>query len=103
MELILTGRTMPAAEAKAAGLVTKVVPAAQTVEAALELADAHRRRCRRWRSVPPNVPCWPPRSCRLTAGLRAERAAFFDLFATEDQREGMRAFMEKRQPTWTGR
>ena len=39
----------------------------------------------------------------LTAGLRAERAAFFDLFATEDQREGMRAFMEKRPPTWTGR
>ena len=39
----------------------------------------------------------------LTDGLRAERAAFFDLFATQDQREGMRAFMEKRQPTWTGR
>ena len=39
MELILTGRAMPAAEAKAAGLVTKVVPAAETVEAALELAD----------------------------------------------------------------
>jgi enoyl-CoA hydratase/carnithine racemase len=39
----------------------------------------------------------------LTAGLRAEREAFFDLFATHDQREGMRAFIEKRPATWTGR
>ena len=39
----------------------------------------------------------------LSAGLRAERDAFFDLFATDDQREGMRAFQEKRSPTWTGR
>ena len=43
MELILTGRAIPAAEAKAAGLVTKVVPAAETVETALELADTDRR------------------------------------------------------------
>jgi enoyl-CoA hydratase len=35
--------------------------------------------------------------------LQAERAAFFALFATEDQREGMRAFMQKRRPVWTGR
>ena len=102
MELILTGRSMPAAEAKAAGLVTKVVPAARTLEAALELADT--------------IAAMPPLAVRaakrsvlaaaelsLTAGLRAERAAFFDLFATDDQREGMRAFMEKRPPTWTGR
>ena len=39
----------------------------------------------------------------LSAGLAAERSAFFDLFATEDQREGMRAFMDKRSPVWTGR
>ena len=102
MELILTGRVMPAAEAKAAGLVTKVVAAATTVEAALGLADT--------------IAAMPPLAVRaakrsvlaaaelsLTAGLRAERAAFFDLFATEDQREGMRAFMEKRPPTWSGR
>ena len=102
MELILTGRAMPAEEAKAAGLVTKVVPAAETVEKALELADS--------------IAAMPPLAVRaakrsvlaaadlsLTDGLRAERAAFFDLFATEDQREGMRAFMEKRPPTWTGR
>jgi enoyl-CoA hydratase len=102
MELILTGRAMPAAEAKAAGLVTKVVPAAQTVEAALELADT-------MAAMPPLAVRAAKRSVlaaaelSLTAGLRAERDAFFELFATEDQREGMRAFIEKRSPTWTGR
>ena len=39
----------------------------------------------------------------LSEGLAAERSAFFALFATEDQREGMRAFMDKRSPVWTGR
>ena len=102
MELILTGRAMPAEEAKAAGLVTKVVPSAQTVEAALELADTIA-------GMPPLAVRAAKRSVlaaadlSLSAGLRAERAAFFELFATEDQREGMRAFMEKRPPTWTGR
>jgi len=102
MELVLTGRTMPAAEAYAAGLVTSVVPAAETVEAAVDMAD--------------RIAAMPPRAVRaakrsvlaaaelpLHAGLRAEREAFFDLFATEDQREGMRAFQQKRPPTWTGR
>jgi enoyl-CoA hydratase len=39
----------------------------------------------------------------LTAGLRHERRAFFALFATDDQREGMSAFVEKRRPEWKGR
>ncbi len=101
MELVLTGRTMPATEAKQAGLVTRVVPAAETVDASLELADL--------------IAANPPLAVRaakravlaaaelpLEAGLRAEREAFFDLFATTDQREGMRAFVDKRRPTWTG-
>lgn len=102
MEMILTGRMMDAAEAKARGLVSQVVPAAQTMTAALELADT--------------IAAMPPLAVRaakravqnaselpLSAGLQAERQAFFDLFATDDQREGMHAFMEKRQATWTGR
>ena len=102
MELVLTGRTMSAAEAQAAGLVTMVVPAADVVDAAVDLAD--------------QIAAMPPLAVRaakrsmlaaaelsLSAGLRAEREAFFDLFATDDQREGMRAFQEKRPPTWTGR
>jgi enoyl-CoA hydratase len=102
MELILTGRSMPAAEALAAGLLTSVVPAAQTVQAALELAD-------RIAAMPPLAIRAAKRSVLaaaelpLAAGLRAEREAFFDLFATDDQREGMRAFQEKRPPVWTGR
>jgi enoyl-CoA hydratase len=102
MELILTARTMRADEALAAGLVTKVVPADETVEAALKLADSVA-------SMPPLAARAAKRSVLaaaelpLAAGLRAEREAFFDLFATADQREGMRAFQEKRRPTWTGR
>jgi len=102
MELVLTGRMIEAAEAQAAGLVTRVVPAAETVPAALELADAIA-------TMPPLAVRAAKRAVRaaaempLSAGLRAERDAFFDLFATEDQREGMRAFMEKRPATWTGR
>ena len=102
MELVLTGRSMPAAEALAAGLVTSVVPAADTVPAALELAE-------RIAAMPPLAVRAAKRSVLaaaelpLTAGLRAEREAFFDLFATDDQREGMRAFQEKRSPVWSGR
>lgn len=102
MELVLTGRMMGAAEAHQAGLLTSVVPAAGVVEAALALADTIA-------SMPPLAVRAAKRSVLaaaelpLSAGLRAEREAFFDLFATEDQREGMRAFQEKRSPTWTGR
>jgi enoyl-CoA hydratase len=102
MELVLTGRMIDAAEAHQAGLVTSVVPASSVVDAALELAD-------RIAAMPPLAVRAAKRSVLaaaelpLSAGLRAEREAFFDLFATEDQREGMRAFQEKRPPTWTGR
>ena len=102
MELVLTGRMMDAAEAHAAGLVTSVVPAAEVVATALSLADTIA-------SMPPLAVRAAKRSVLaaaelpLSAGLRAEREAFFDLFATEDQREGMRAFQEKRPPRWTGR
>jgi enoyl-CoA hydratase len=102
MELVLTGRMIDAHEAREAGLVTTVVAAADVVDAALELGDTIA-------SMPPLAVRAAKRSVLaaaelpLSAGLRAEREAFFDLFATEDQREGMRAFQEKRPPTWTGR
>lgn len=102
MEMVLTGRVIDAGEALAAGLVSRVVPRAETVPAALGLADAVA-------AMPPLAVRAAKRAIRqaselpLTAGLRAEREAFFDLFATEDQREGMRAFMEKRPAAWTGR
>lgn len=102
MELILTGRTLDAQEAKSAGLVTMVVPADQTVSAALELAATIA-------TMPPLAVRAAKRSVMsaanlpLAEGLRQERAAFFALFGTQDQREGMAAFVAKRPPVFTGR
>jgi enoyl-CoA hydratase len=102
MELILTGRSVTAAEAERAGLVTRVVPAETTVDAALELAA-------RIAALPPIAVRAAKAAVRaaaelpLSQGLAAERAAFFDLFATADQSEGMAAFIDKRAPVWTGR
>jgi Enoyl-CoA hydratase/carnithine racemase len=101
MDLILTGRTMTAGEADAHGLVTRVVPAEATVDAALELAG--------------RIAAMPPLAVRaakaaildagernLGEGLAREREAFVRLFDTQDQAEGMAAFTEKRPPTWSG-
>ena len=102
MDLILTGRTINAAEAAAAGLVSRVVPADETIEAALELA-------RTIASKAPVAVLAAKEAVRLAeelplaAGLRHERRAFFALFASEDQTEGMAAFVEKRPPQWKGR
>ena len=102
MELILTGRTMSAREAQAARLVTSVVPAPATVDAALELGA--------------RIAAMPPLAVRaakaaildaaerpLGEGLARERDAFFGLFDTHDQAEGMAAFTDKRPPVWSGR
>ncbi|HEV7810775.1 MAG TPA: enoyl-CoA hydratase-related protein [Candidatus Limnocylindrales bacterium] len=102
MDLILTGRTIDAAEAHALGLVTRLVPAGETVDQALELA-------RTIAAQPPVAVLAAKEAVRLAdelplaAGLRHERRAFFALFATEDQTEGMAAFVEKRRPAWRGR
>jgi enoyl-CoA hydratase len=102
MEIILTGRTISAQEADAHGLITRVVPAPATVDAALELAG--------------RIATMPPLAVRaakaaildadersLSDGLARERATFFGLFDTDDQAEGMAAFTEKRPPVWSGR
>ena len=102
MELILTGRSMDAAEAQAAGLVTRVVPAAETLEAALDVAATIA-------AMSPVAVAAAKRSVlradevALAAGLDFERREFYLLFASEDQREGMAAFTEKRAPAWKGR
>jgi enoyl-CoA hydratase len=102
MEMILTGRTMGAREAETHGLVSSVVPAEATVPAALELGSriaamapvavlAAKAAVNRAEELP------------LEAGLEFERRNFYLLFATQDQREGMAAFAEKREPRWQGR
>jgi enoyl-CoA hydratase len=102
MELILTGRSIDAREAERLGLVTRVVPAEATLEAALALAAEIA-------AMPPVAVAAAKRAINeaddgsLTDGLAGERQAFFDLFATADQKEGMAAFVEKRPPRWTGR
>ena len=102
MELILTGRRIRADEAERLGLVTKVVPAAETLAAALDLAVSIAA-----------MPVLAVRAAKaavnavqdlpLAEGLRFERDLFEALFGTEDQREGMAAFLDKRPPAWRGR
>jgi len=102
MELILTGRTIDAAEAARIGLVARVVPAADLLAEALKTADA--------------IAAMPPLAVfaakelvaaagqlPLDEGIRLERRLFHMLAATEDKAEGMAAFIEKRAPVWKGR
>jgi enoyl-CoA hydratase len=102
MEMILTGRTMGAREAEARGLVSSVVPSEATVPAALDLGA-------RIASMAPlailaaKAAVNRAEELSLEAGLEFERRNFYLLFATEDQREGMAAFVEKRPPSWRGR
>ncbi|MBM4408514.1 MAG: enoyl-CoA hydratase [Chloroflexi bacterium] len=101
MELILTGRSISAREAEMMGLVSSVVPSAETFAAALDLAA-------RVASMPPLAVMAAKEAVdrahelALTAGLEFERREFYGLFASADQKEGMAAFIEKRRPDWTG-
>lgn len=101
-ELILTGRQIDAAEAERIGLVTAVVPPEEVLSRALELAAriaaGPRLAVRAAKAAIARAFELP-----LRAGLDFERRAFSLLFATEDRREGMAAFLEKRPPTFRGR
>jgi enoyl-CoA hydratase len=97
MDLCLTGRMMDATEAERAGLVARVVPLASLMEEALKAADAIAAM-----SLPALMMAKDAVSrafeTSLAEGVRFERRAFQSLFATEDQREGMMAFVGKRPP-----
>ncbi|GAB2702205.1 enoyl-CoA hydratase [Nocardia thraciensis] len=100
MDLILTGRSMDAEEAERAGLVARIVPAADLVSTALEVAETIASM-----SLPSVMIAKEAvnRSYEstLTEGLRFERRVFHSLFATDDQTEGMNAFIEKRAANFT--
>ncbi len=99
MDLILTGRMMDAAEAERANLVARVVPAASLMDEAMKTADTIANMSL------PSVLAGKEAINRafessLAEGVVFERRIFHSLFATEDQKEGMKAFVEKRKPEW---
>jgi enoyl-CoA hydratase len=102
MDLVLTGRTIDAVEAERAGLVSRVVPAAELLDEALKAAD-------RIAAMPPLAVLAAKelvnaaQELPLTEGIRLERRLFHLLAATDDKAEGMAAFLEKRAPVWTGK
>jgi enoyl-CoA hydratase len=102
MDLILTGRMMDAAEAERSGLVARVVPAAKLMDEAMGVAETIASM-----SLPSAMAAKEAinRSYEvsLAEGVLFERRVFHSLFATEDQREGMTAFVEKRPPKFKNR
>jgi enoyl-CoA hydratase len=102
MEMILNNRALSAQEAMQYGIVNRVVPVSDFLNEALKLADeiasraplavraAKRMINRSYESF-------------LNDGLAEEKQAFYNLFNTEDQKEGMKAFVEKRKPEWKGK
>jgi enoyl-CoA hydratase len=102
MDLCLTGRMMGAEEAERAGLVSRIVPAADLLDEAMKAAEAVAGM-----SLP--IAMMTKESINqayettLSAGIRFERRVFHAMFATADQKEGMTAFVEKRPPSFKHR
>jgi enoyl-CoA hydratase len=102
MDLVLTGRMMDAAEAERAGLVARVVPAEKLMEEALAAAGKIAGM-----SLPTALMAKEAVNrafeSTLAEGIRFERRMFHACFGTEDQKEGMAAFVEKRKPDFKNR
>ena len=102
MDLVLTGRMMDAAEAERSGLVARVVAPEKLMEEALAAAEKIAGY-----SLPATMMAKEAvvraHETVLSEGMRAERRLFHALFATEDQKEGMAAFIEKRKPAFRNR
>lgn len=101
MEMVLNNRTLTAAEALHFGLVNKVVPVERYLDEALALAQEIARRAPLALRLAKEAVNHAYDSF-LTEGLADERRAFYYLFSSQDQREGMAAFVEKRTPEWKG-
>jgi len=101
MEMVLNNRTLTADEAYQYGLVNRVVPLDGYLDAALELAAEIAARAPLAIQFGKEAVNHAYESF-LSDGLADERRAFYFLFASQDQQEGMQAFTEKRTPHWTG-
>lgn len=102
MEMILNNRTLTAQEAHQFGLVNRVVPVEACLDEALKLAEEIASR------APLAVYAAKKMinqsyELSLQEGLGEEKQTFYNLFASEDQKEGMQAFIEKRKPEWKGK
>ena len=102
MDMILTGRMMDAAEAERSGLVSRVVAPDKLIEEAMTMA----------RKIAASAPLAVMMNkemvnaayeTTLSQGVKLERRMFHSLFALDDQKEGMAAFVEKRKPDFKGR
>jgi enoyl-CoA hydratase len=102
MEMCLTGRLMDAAEAERSGLVSRIVPAADLVEEAVKTAQTIAKLSRPVAMMAKEA-VNRAYETTLSEGIRFERRLFHALFGTADQKEGMAAFAEKRQPNFTHR
>jgi len=102
MDMILTGRMMDATEAERCALVSRVVPLAELIETAMTAA-------KKIAGLSPNAVKLTKEMVNaayetpLSQGVMLERRLFHSLFAFDDQKEGMAAFVEKRKPVFTGR
>ena len=101
-QMVLTGKPIGAARAQQAGLVSEICPPALTVEYAINLAAGMAQRAPLALQAAKQA-LRQSQEMSLSAGLGAERQLFTLLSATDDRREGIAAFLEKRQPDFKGR
>lgn len=102
MEMILNDRRLTAQEALQHGLVNRVVPVDAYLDEAFKLAEAIASRAPiAVRAAKKMINQAYERT--LADGLAEEKQVFYNLFSTQDQKEGMQAFVEKRQPAWKGK
>jgi len=102
MDMILTGRMMDAEEAERAGLVARVIPAAQLLGETLAVAETIAGYSKTT-VITAREAVERALEGSLREGILFERRTYYALWATQDAQEGMRAFLEKREPVFSGK